>query len=125
MIEEQIKALLAQQNKKVKDLCAYIDLTDAGLRKIYARDSCEISTLKKIANFFNVSPCIFLEGQGQTTVQASNDSIAVAGNVSNVNSYKAIQELLTEITAQRKMTEKAMEQIDRLVGVISELSKHN
>ena len=60
-----------------------------------------------------------------TTVQASNDSIAVAGNASNVNSYKAIQELLAEITAQRKMTEKAMEQIDRLVGVISELSKHN
>ena len=125
MIEEQIKALLAQQNKKVKDLCAYIDLTDTGLRKIYARDSCEISTLKKIANFFNVSRCIFFEGQGMTTVQASNDSIAVAGNASNVNSYKAIQELLTEITAQRKMTEKAMEQIDRLVGVISELSKHN
>ena len=125
MIEEQIKALLAQQNKKVKDLCAYIDLTDTWLRKIYARDSCEISTLKKIANFFNVSPCIFFEGQGMTTVQASNDSIAVAGNASNVNSYKAIQELLTEITAQRKMTEKAMEQIDRLVGVISELSKHN
>lgn len=125
MIEEQIKALLAQQNKKVKDLCAYIDLTDTGLRKIYARDSCEISTLKKIANFFNVSPCIFFEGQGMTTVQASNDSIAVAGNASNVNSYKAIQELLTETTAQRKMTEKAMEQIDRLVGVISELSKHN
>ena len=125
MIEEQIKSLLAQQNKKVKDLCAYIDLTDTGLRKIYARDSCEISTLKKIANFFNVSPCIFFEGQGMTTVQASNDSIAVAGNASNVNSYKAIQELLTETTAQRKMTEKAMEQIDRLVGVISELSKHN
>ena len=125
MIEEQIKSLLAQQNKKVKDLCAYIDLTDTGLRKIYARDSCEISTLKKIANFFNVSPCIFFEGQGMTTVQASNDSIAVAGNASNVNSYKAIQELLAEITAQRKMTEKSMEQIDRLVGVISELSKHN
>ena len=43
----------------------------------------------------------------------------------NVNSFRAIQEMLSEITAQRKMTEKAMEQIERLVGVISELSKHN
>ena len=33
MIEEQIKSLLAQQNKKLKDLCAYIDLTDTGLRE--------------------------------------------------------------------------------------------
>ena len=125
MIEEQIKSLLVQQNKKVKDLCAYIDLTDTGLRKIYARDSCEISTLKKIANFFNVSPCIFFEGQGTTTIQASNDSIAVAGNASNVNSFKAVQELLSESTAHHKSTQKAMEQVDRLVGVISELSKHN
>lgn len=125
MIEEQIKSLLTQQNKKVKDLCSYIGMTDTALRKIYARDSCEISTLKKIANFFNVSPCFFFDSQGQTSVHATNDSIAVGGNASNINSFKAIQEMVEELSAQRKLTEKALEQVDRLVGVISDMSKRN
>lgn len=123
MIEERIKELLNQQGKKVKDLCQYIEMTDTGLRKIYARDSCELSTLKKIANFFNVSPNYFLDSNSTVNVHADNDSIAVGGNASNVNSFKTIQKMIEEIAAQRKLTEKAMEQIDKLVGVISSLSK--
>lgn len=125
MIEEKIKTLLQQQNKRVKDLCAYIELTDTGLRKIYARDSCETNTLIKIAQFFQVSPCFFFDGQGGVTVQASKDSIAVGGNASNVNSVKVIQEMIAEIAAQRKLTERAFEQIQSLVAVIAELSKQN
>lgn len=125
MIEEKIKTLLQQQNKRVKDLCAYIELTDTGLRKIYARDSCEVSTLIKIAQFFQVSPCFFFDEYGGITVQASKDSIAVGGNASNVNSVKVIQEMIAEIAAQRKLTERAFEQIQSLVAVIAELSKQN
>lgn len=125
MIEEKIRSLLSQQGKKVKDLCAYIDMSDTALRKIYARNSCEMSTLKKIAEFFNVSPCYFFDNQQQQIVNATNDSIAVAGNATNVNSFKAIQEMIGEVAAQRKLTERAMAQIENLVGVISALSKHN
>lgn len=100
-------------------------MTDTALRKMYARDSCEVSTLKKIANFFMVSPCYFFDDGGSVSVSASQDSIAVGGNAHNVNSFKAIQEMIEEVAAQRKLTEKALEQVDRLVGVIDRLSKQN
>lgn len=125
MLEERIKRLLAEQNKKVKDLCTYIDMTDTAVRKMYARDSCEISTLKKIANFFNVSPCYFFENGNNQSVHATHNSIAVGGNANDINSFRAIQEMINEVSAQRKMTEKALEQVDRLVGVIEKLSKQN
>lgn len=125
MLEERIKMLLAEQNKKVKDLCAYIDMTDTAVRKMYARDSCEISTLKKIANFFNVSPCSFFESADGRSVHATHNSIAVGGNANDINSFRAIQEMVGEIAAQRKMTEKALEQVERLVGVIEKLSNQN
>lgn len=125
MLETKIKALLSEQNKKVKDLCAYIGITDTALRKMYARDSCEISTLKKIANFFNISPCSFFDDDGTVTATATHGSIAVGGNANTVNSFKAISEMVTEVSAQRKLTEKAMAQIDRLVGVIENISKQN
>ena len=125
MIEEQIKELLQQQNKKVKDLCAYIDMTDTALRKIYERDSCEIRTLKKIANFFEVSPCYFLGEDKKVSITAGKHAIAVGGNATNINSIKAILDMVAEISAQRKLTEKAMNQIDRLVDVISNLSNQN
>lgn len=125
MLETKIKTLLSEQNKKVKDLCSYIGMTDTALRKMYARDSCEISTLKKIANFFMVSPCYFLDDNNGVSVHASQDSIAVGGNAHNVNSFKAISEMIAEVSAQRRLTEKAMEQIDRLTGVIAAMSKQN
>lgn len=125
MLEERIKRLLSEQNKKVKDLCAYIDMTDTAVRKMYARDSCEISTLKKIANFFNVSPCYFFESGDSRSVHATHNSIAVGGNANDINSFRAIQEMIGEVAAQRKMTEKALEQVERLVGVIEKLSNQN
>lgn len=126
MLEDKIRGLLQQQNRRVKDLCAAIDLTDTALRKIYARDSCELSTLFKMSKFFNVSPCYFVDdGTSGLQVSASQDSIAVGGNAKNINSYKVIQEMISEVAAQRKMTERAMEQIEKLVGVIDQLSKHN
>ena len=125
MLKERIKMLLTEQNKKVKDLCAYIDMTDTAVRKMYARDSCEISTLKKIANFFNVSPCFFFESADGRSFHATHNSIAVGGNANNINSFRAIQEMVGEIAAQRKMTEKALEQVERLVGVIEKLSNQN
>ena len=125
MLEERIKALLNEQNKKVKDLCAYIGMTDTAIRKMYARDSCEISTLIKIAGFFDVSPCYFFDSPDTPSVHATHNSIAVGGNATDVNSFRAVHEIIGEVTAQRKMTEKALEQVDRLVGVIERMNEQN
>lgn len=125
MVEQIIKMLLKEQNKRVKDLCAHIGITDAGLRKIYGRDSCEMSTLRKIADFFNVSPSLFFGEKGVAGINASNDSIAVGGNANNVNTYtfKVLEDLVAEIAAQRRLTERAMEQANMLVNAIENFSK--
>lgn len=43
-IESLIKSLLRQQGKTQQDLCRSINLSYTGLRKIYARNSMELST---------------------------------------------------------------------------------
>jgi len=122
MLEEKIKRLLTEQNKKVKDLCSYIEMTDTGLRKMYARDSCELAVLKKIAAFFEVSPSYFIE---EPTVFASDGSIAVNGNATDVNSFKVIRAMLDEMAAQRQLTETALEQIKLLVGFITQTDRNS
>lgn len=122
MLEEKIKRLLTEQNKKVKDLCSYIEMTDTGLRKMYARDSCELAVLKKIAAFFEVSPSYFIE---EPTVCASDGSVAVNGNATDVNSFKVIRAMLDEMAAQRQLTETALEQIKLLVGFITQTDHNN
>lgn len=122
MLEERIKRLLTEQNKKVKDLCSYIEMTDTGLRKMYARDSCELAVLKKIAAFFEVSPSYFIE---EPTVFASDGSIAVNDNATDVNSFKVIRAMLDEMAAQRQLTETALEQIKLLVGFITKTDRNS
>lgn len=122
MLEEKVKRLLTEQNKKVKDLCSYIEMTDTGLRKMYARDSCELAVLKKIAAFFEVSPSYFIE---EPTVCASDGSVAVNGNATDVNSFKVVKAMLDEMAAQRQLTEIALEQIKLLVGFITQTDRNS
>jgi len=123
MLKEKIQQLLAGQNKKVKDLCSYIEITDTGLRKIYARDSCELTTLKRIAEFFNVSPSYFIEAP--SSAYATDGSVAVCGNAQEVNSFKTIQAMLEEMAAQRRLTEKALDKIAQMVDFITGSDKVN
>lgn len=122
MLEEKVKRLLTEQNKKVKDLCSYIEMTDTGLRKMYARDSCELAVLKKIAAFFEVSPSYFIE---EPTVCDSDGSVAVNGNATDVNSFKVVRAMLDEMAAQRQLTETALEQIKLLVGFITQTDRNS
>lgn len=125
MLKEKIVGLLQTQNKRVKDLCASIDMTDTGLRKVYARDSCEMKTLQKIADFFSVSPSYFFDEEQKVSIVAGNESIVAGRDAKNINSQRVMSDAWAEIAAQRKMTEKAMEQIDRLMGIIEAMQKQN
>lgn len=97
-------------------------MTDTGLRKMYARDSCELAVLKKIAAFFEVSPSYFIE---EPTVCASDGSVAVNGNATDVNSFKVVRAMLDEMAAQRQLTETALEQIKLLVGFITQTDRNS
>lgn len=125
MIETKVRDLLREQHKTMKELCEYIEMSDVAVRNIFKRDSCELKTLHSIARFFGVSPIDLIAEDEPDSVTAEDNSIAIGGNQNNVNSFRAIQEMLAEVSAQRKMTEKALEQVDRLVGVIESITRQN
>ncbi len=59
-IEEKVRSLLKEQDKRLARLCAYIGMTTTGLHKVFVRDTCNINTLTKIAEFFSVLVAYFL-----------------------------------------------------------------
>ncbi len=48
-IGEKVRALLSEQHKRLIGLCEYVGITDPGMRKVFDRDSCNISVLQKMA----------------------------------------------------------------------------
>lgn len=115
MLEDKIKLLLDKKGRKMKDLCDYVGITDSGMRKIYKRDSCELSVLKKISAFFEVKTSFFFE-EGDYSAMADNNSIAVAGNENHINNET--EKFLTVIQYQSNQLTKSQEQIDRLLSII-------
>ncbi len=57
---EKIQSLLSSQGKNIEALCAFIDKTEAGLKKMFERDSCNIDVLKKFSEYFEVPVTYFL-----------------------------------------------------------------
>ncbi len=57
---DKVKYLLKAKNKKLIGLCEHTGKTDAGLRKMFERNNCNISVLVKIADFFGVPVTYFL-----------------------------------------------------------------
>ncbi len=68
-----------------------------------------------------------INGEGEMLNQASqqivngDNNTAVSGNGNTVNTIT--DALLTELVAQRKMTEKAQQQIDRMLTIIENINK--
>ena len=56
-----------------------------------------------------------------TTVNDNHTS--VAGNANQVNATSTLDKALDEIAAQRRLTEKAQEQIDRLISLLEKMQK--
>ncbi len=63
-IGTKVRVLLCQHHKKLSDLCQYVGITEAGMRKVFGRDTCNIDTLIKIAEYFSVPINHFLPQNG-------------------------------------------------------------
>ncbi len=72
-IEEKVRSLLRNQHKCLAGLCEYIGMTDPGIRKVFARDTCNINTLKKIAEYFSVPVAYFLPEDPQVKAESEKD----------------------------------------------------
>ncbi len=72
-IEHKVRLLLREQQKKLFSLCEYVGMTDPGMRKVFERDTCNNTTLTKIAEFFAVPVTYFLPENGRTHDESEKD----------------------------------------------------
>lgn len=112
-LEDKIKQLCRVNNVTQKQLYAAIGVTDAGMRKMYARNSCEVTLLEKVASFFEVPISVFFNDSNDGTT-AINNSLAIHGNGNSANN---------DTGAFLSLLSKKDEQIDRLLGIIEQMNK--
>lgn len=109
MLKEKIQGFLSAQQKRVKDLAKHIGMSDTAIRNIYSRDSCELSTLRKIADFFGVAVSDLLE---ESDVRIQIKDVERSFNPGQ-NDPETIQKLTKIIDEQRKridlLTDKLLE----------------
>ncbi len=72
-IGEKVRALLHEQHKKLIELCEYVGMTDPGMRKVFDRDSCNISALQKMAEYFHVPVSYFLPENHPYNTESEKD----------------------------------------------------
>lgn len=110
MLKDKIQGLLTGQRRTVKELAKHIGMSDTAIRNIYSRDSCELSTLRKIADFFGVHVSDLLE---ESDVKIDIKDVERSFNPGQ-NDPETIQKLTNIIDEQRKridqLTDKLLEQ---------------
>ncbi|MBP3511134.1 MAG: helix-turn-helix domain-containing protein [Prevotella sp.] len=109
MLKDKIQGFLTAQRRTVKDLSKHIGMSDTAIRNIYSRDSCELSTLRKIAGFFGVAVTDLLE---ETDVRIEIRDVKSSFNPGQ-NDTETIQKLMDIIEKQRnridELTDKLLE----------------
>ena len=109
MLEQKIKQYLTDQRRTVKELAKHIGMSDTAIRNIYTRDSCELSTLRKIADFFGIAVTDLLE---EKDIRIDIRDIERSFNPGQ-NDPETIQKLTDIIDEQRRridqLTDKLLE----------------
>lgn len=95
MLKDKIQSYLTNQRRTVKDLAKHVGMSDTAIRNIYSRDSCELSTLRKIAEFFDISVTDLLEESDLRVKFSDNDRSF------NTNADDTIRELTDIISRQQ------------------------
>lgn len=95
------------------------------------RKFSERYVLKLLATFPEISECWLRTGEGEMlknpsysqnvspTVLADDHSTAIAGNKNVVNADQTIAMLVAEVAAQRRLTERVIEQNSELLAIVA------
>ena len=109
MLKDKIQGFLTNQRRTVKELSKHIGMSDTAIRNIYSRDSCELSTLRKIAEFLSVPVTELLE---ESDIRIDIRDVERSFNPGQ-NDPETIQKLTNIIDEQRKridqLTDKLLE----------------
>ena len=117
-----IKEILRQNGFTVSAVAEKIGESNQNLFGALKKDDVRSSLIERISEVTGIPVSTFY---GDTTIATASgaNSIAVAGNGSKVDAVRATDRFLTELAAQRGLTDKALEHNGRLLGIIEQLSK--
>ncbi len=94
-IGDKVRLLLREQKKKLVSLCEYVGMTDPGLRKVFERDTCNITTLTRIAKFFSVPITYFLPEDSQVNKEEIEKDREIENLRGQVKAYETALSLLS------------------------------
>lgn len=120
MTGEQVENILTSKGVKKVDVAEKLGMTIQNFCAIFRVKDVKSGTLERIAEasgvplseFYGIAPFNIANGDGNTQVAGNGNTI------SSSELEKSLSKALEELAAQRKLTEKAQEQIDRLIGLL-------
>ena len=115
-----VKAVLKKHGYTLTSIASSLGESQQNLNSLLSKEDIRTGLLERICQATGLPIAVFY---GDTTMGngSGNQSSIVAGNNNHINTQQ--DEFLRELAAQRKLTEKSQEQIDRLLGVIEKLSE--
>ena len=127
-IKERLTAYLKYKGINKSEFGRIIGVSNAyisSIRKSIQPDKAE----KIVSSFPDLNIAWLMTGEGEmlknsTTQTSSGDnSPNISGNGNHVNNAATIDKALNEIAEQRRLVSKSQEQIDRLLGIIEQMTK--
>ena len=110
-----VKEILRREGFSQSQIAKIIGESPQNLNAALNFDDIRTGLLERIAEAIG-KPVSFFYGDTNIATASGENSTAVAGNGNKVDSKS--DKFLQEIAAQRKMTERSQDQIDRLLGII-------
>ena len=125
-VKERLVKFLKYKGLSQKKFEETVGLANGYVNNI--RRSVTSEKLQQIVRCFpDLNKAWLLTGEGEmllpqkeSTSTITDNSTSVAGNSNHVNATSTLDKALDEIAAQRRLVEKAQEQIDRLITLLEQ-----
>ncbi len=101
-IGKKVRMLLKEQRKTIIDLSRHVGMTDAGIRKMFERDTCNISTLMKIADYLGVPVNHFLPENSTISKESLKDK-EIEYLKGQVKAYENALRALSSFSSEAKL----------------------
>lgn len=117
MSGKELKEILKNEGISVAELTRLLGLnSEQATHSLLKADDVKSGLLEKIATVTNKSVCAFYHN---LQTENSSDEFEAIDNAKSFQLLSSItKSLLSEISAQRKVTEKAQEQIDKVISLL-------
>ncbi len=120
---KKVKQLAKEKNLSLKELSKRVGITEQGLQNMMSKNTCNLSTLQKIADVLDVSETVFFESSASAINKVSvNTGVSHSPNaIQSINSNDSIENaVLKERIKGLELLNKAYkEQIELLKSQIT------